>query len=565
MTRKELITIINFAEKGRALAMDCLGISEPTWNMVLFVLRRHLENRMVTVTSLAQAADIPYTTAMRKIDQLHEDGLIIKRPRTVTGKSFSLHPSEELIRRFHDYALRLKHLVGTTFGLPRDIEGRSPYYFGASYLAANIIPAPAIMLQGIGIENTIRLLTNDDQTFLVMKRIKPDLEQWLGGQIDITLVGLDELRERTLEDAAREVSAYDIVDFDLPWMGEYAEKHILRPIDDLLEHSNVNPADFHPAAWDASSYNGVQYGVPVEPTPELLFYRRDILQSLGLEAPRTTDDTLDLLATLRKQRPDIAGIGFCAARGTPIAHTFVLIMGDFGRAPIDLPIIEGDFDLSEVRGEHMRPMIDTPEGLAAAEYLLALRDYAHPKLLDMAWDETVQSYADGEIALAYAWSGRAARFDLNLDSPAYRNSGYLPHPAAPGLSCICPMGGYSLALPRNIDPDRVDVAWRTIEYLTSPALIKFYAQNGSLVSSRFSVSADPEVKNMSPIIEVVDNLAQAGQLKFWQRPPIPEFSSMMDILGEEIHNMMRGETSPRSALARSQSHIDALMRTREYY
>lgn len=560
VTKTELLTILTFVEKGQVLTHSCLGINEATWNILLFVIRRHLENKLVTMTSLAQAADVPYTTAVRKIDQMLEEELLIKRARTTTGKSFSLHPSEDMLGRFHEYALGLKQMVAQTFGFPVDAQGRGNYYFGASYMAANIIPAPTILREGIGVKNTLRCLFNDDQTFLVLKRIRNDLEQWLGGKVEIDCVPLDQLRQLTLGDSRRLVSEYDVVDFDLPWMGEYAQKELLVPLDELIGQSNMNPADFQPAGWEAARYNGVQYGIPIEPTPELLFYRKDVFESCGLEPPRTMKSMLDTLRTLKAQQPDMHGIAFCAARGTPIAHMFVQLLGDFGRAPLDLPKVDGDFDLSQVETQHLTSMIDTPEGMATAEYLLALREFAPPDLLDMAWDETTQLYADGKVAMAYIWSGRASRFELNLDSPAYKNSGYLPHPSGSGRECIAPMGGYALGIPRNIAPARVQMAWQVIRYLTSPELIKFYVQNGCLVSPRFSVSADPEVKTMSGIIETVDNLAQKGLLKYWQRPPVPRFSEMMEVLGEEMHRMMRGELTPREALSRSHKGINRLLK-----
>lgn len=556
MTKQELLTIIAFAEKARVLSSECLGINEATWDILLFVIRRHLENKLVTVTSLAQSASMPYSTAVRKIDQMLEEELIIKRERTVTGKSFSLHPSEDMLTRFHEYALRMKDMVAQTFGFPTDGEGRSAYYFGASYLAANIIPGPTILRQGIGIKNTIRFLFNDDQTFLILKRAQKDLEQWLGGKVEIDCVPLDELRRLTLEDAERTVSRYDIIDFDLPWIGEYAQRRVMTPLDDLVASSDMNPADFHPVGWDAASYGGKQYGIPIEPTPELLFYRKDIFEALDLEAPSTIDETLHVLRVLKKRRPDIAGISFCAAAGTPIGHMFVQLLGDFGRSPLDLPVVDGEFDLLHLSREPIDCVIDTPEALATAEYLLALREFAPPNLLDLAWDDTAQLYADGKTAMGYIWSGRAARFELDLGSPAYRNSGYVAHPRGTRADCIAPMGGYSLGIPRNIDPSRIDLAWRVIRYLTSPELIKYYVQCGCLVSPRFSVSADPEVRSMSGIIETVDALAQNDKLKYWQRPPTPEFAGIIAILGEEIHRMMRGEISPKDALARSQARID---------
>ena len=73
---------------------------------------------------------------------------------------------------------------------------------------------------------------------------------------------------------------------------------------------------------------------------------------------------------------------------------------------------------------------------------------------------------------------------------------------------------------------RVPTAWKMMEYLTRPELMKWYVQNGNLSSPRFSTSADPEVRAMSNIIERVDAMEKKGQLQLWPRPPIPEFSDI---------------------------------------
>jgi multiple sugar transport system substrate-binding protein len=95
--------------------------------------------------------------------------------------------------------------------------------------------------------------------------------------------------------------------------------------------------------------------------------------------------------------------------------------------------------------------------------------------------------------------------------------------------------------------------------------MKWYVQNGNLSSPRFSTSADPEVRAMSNIIERVDAMEKKGQLQLWPRPPIPEFSDMVAILGEEIHALIQGDLSVASALKKAQKRVDRLMRERGRY
>ena len=101
--------------------------------------------------------------------------------------------------------------------------------------------------------------------------------------------------------------------------------------------------------------------------------------------------------------------------------------------------------------------------------------------------------------------------------------------------------------------------------LTSPQTIKLYIENGSLVSPRFSVSMDPKVRQISPLISKVDEMARFGVLQMWPRPPVPEISNIIAIVGEEMHDMLIGVKSIDEALNNSQNRADAIMRMNGHY
>jgi multiple sugar transport system substrate-binding protein len=49
------------------------------------------------------------------------------------------------------------------------------------------------------------------------------------------------------------------------------------------------------------------------------------------------------------------------------------------------------------------------------------------------------------------------------------------------------------------------------------------------------------------------------ELQFWPRPPVPEIAGIIQICGEEAHDMLRGITNPREALRRAQRRAEALI------
>ncbi len=149
--------------------------------------------------------------------------------------------------------------------------------------------------------------------------------------------------------------------------------------------------------------------------------------------------------------------------------------------------------------------------------------------------------------------------------PAFGVTEFLPHPYGPGGKPIAPVGGYALAIPSNIAPDRIDAAWKALQSFTSPQTIKLYIENGSLVTPRFSVSMDRKVRSVSPLISIVDGMARSGILQYWPRPPVPEITDLIEIIGTELHDMLQGTTSVSTALMTAQNRADALMRARGHY
>ena len=63
----------------------------------------------------------------------------------------------------------------------------------------------------------------------------------------------------------------------------------------------------------------------------------------------------------------------------------------------------------------------------------------------------------------------------------------------------------------------------------------------------------------------VDRLAKKNKLQNWQRPPIPEYHQVEEILGSEIYAALTGAITDQEALERSQNRIDKVMREAGYY
>ncbi|MCA1774239.1 MAG: extracellular solute-binding protein [Loktanella sp.] len=531
----------------------------PHLRMALHLLQGHFDGKIVTPTSLIGSSRVPYATANRRLREMIDAGLIEQRPRTKTGKSYSLHPSDTLLSQWVQLSGRLQRMTENRFGGAGRAQGTQDYYFGGSYATARSIPPLPVRGDPLKIAGGLRVLVHGDPTFMVMENLKRQFEQVLGAPINQRAFSIDRLRHEALRNAERTASRYDIVAVDLPWIGEFAQREILMPLDQAMDIARLDPADFHTAGWKATHWGGRAYAVPAQTTPELLFYRRDMFAAAGLQPPATTDDLLHAASILHDPRRGTYGVAWNAARGTALGHTVLMTMADFGQPILDLAEVAGGFDTDALAKGGYRPTIDTEAGLRAANFLLEMLKYSPPDILSMSWYERVRPYAMGNVGMAFGYTLLAPYFESDETSPAYGQTGYLPHPSGPGANSVAPIGGYAMGIPANLPQDRIAAAVEALCVFTSPEAQKLYVQNGSRTNPRYSVASDPEVRRASPIFEAVDGMSWRDELQFWPRPPIPEIADIIQICGEEFHDMLRGIVPPQEALRRAQARADALI------
>lgn len=533
-----------------------LSSGQREMRIVLHLVGSHLDGRLVTSSSLAAASGLSYGTAVRTIDNMTRRGLIVRRARTSTGRAQSLHPSADLLSRWNKFAYRGEALLNaaTLAGSPRPLPRIEP--------SGVVLPPPAVLDEKLSLGRGLRVLVHADPTFMAMLNLKRQFEMILGVSIESRAHSIDRLRSELIANSQLAVSKYDIVAVDLPWFGEMGSEERLLPLDDLIAKSDLELSDIYPDALASSRWRGVQYGVPIMTSGEVLVYREDLLAERGAKPPRTIEQTLALARELHDPSSGIAGVAWNGGRGTPVGHTFIMVMSAFGQAVVDLKRSGDGFDAENVSDANLRPMFLSLEARQTAEYLRELMEVSPPGILDMTWYDRAKAYGQGHAVMAYSHSLLAPVYENDKSSPAYRRTGYVPHPTGPRGRPIVPMGGYSLCIPANVAPERIDHVWRALESLASPTAAKLYLLNGSLSSPRVSVSRDPEVAAISPLVGALDAMAAAGYLRMWPRPPVPGISDIIAIAGEEIHDMLRGEKSVQTALTNAQTRVEVHMKAR---
>lgn len=557
MTNSEILAILKFLEDTRGPGLTALGVDarDPYWMMTIALLRRYYSNQRTTISSLAQSSGTAYATATRHIERMIEAGLIVREKSRQEPKLVYIEPTKALLDKFSDYGRLFKMKMGSTFGL--DHGSAEDFVFGGAHLAARIVPQPSKPSPPLGLKGPLRILLANEPTFLVLERMREELSVFLDSQVEITILGYEELNRKVIENGKASRSEYDLIAVDAPWLGRMALEEIVMPIDNEIDKNRLNPFDFYTAAWEAARCNGRHWGVMIAPTVELLLYRKDVLDELGLDAPRTACEVIETAKQVHNPEQGFYGISWNAASGQPLGQTFIQIMAAFGSPPVNLSRHGAGYDL-QTPWEKLRPTLNNEAGEKTLQFLSELVDYSPPNIEVMDWNARTTAYRMGQTAMSYEWSGRTIAFEGDMASPARGNTGYVPHPTQDGRPGIAPMGGWLLSVPANIDPDRKRGVLRALQWLATPEFTKCLIQNGSPARFLHSLAKDPEIPLPSRSQEVVDSLERLGQLHIWPRPPIPYITSLMRVVGHEIHDVIWGGACRNTVLARAENRLKPL-------
>ena len=561
MRDHELLRVIEYLERLRQpyQALFPMADPDPVWNIAVHLVRSHLRGEVVTISKLAQAAGVPTTTATRRIETMIQQDLIRRKAYGRSGKTFSLHPGDALLAAFLSYARQTKSLLAQTVGIRPSNEVEDDYYFGGSRLEAQLSPPPALLKRQLQHGGNLRFLVHADTYCASIQNLWADYRNNVGSRRDFELLPLPELYDRIVENAHRSVSRYDVIMLNLPWLGEAVERGYIRRAENYIYHAGIDSLDFDPKVWATGGWRGHQEAVPIFSSIELLAARRDWFQESGVGLPRTFADVLKAGRAFHAPERGRYGIVWNGHRGMPLASSFAFLLGCCGGTVLDLPRERATWSLAGLDYANIQVTVDSERGRHALAYLHELVKISPPDVLDMKWDTALELFMAGSAAMIYCWSMRAARLESDLRSKVKRRVQYLPQPAGPGGDNVSPLGGFLLAVPANLDEDRVQIAFEAIRWMTSPEAIQMHIKTGFPVLPRFSMGADPEIVASSPIVHFVNDLARRNLLQTWQRPPVPQYRRIEMVLGEEIHAALTNTKTDTEALASARSRIEVIL------
>ncbi|MGB6119885.1 MAG: extracellular solute-binding protein [Mesorhizobium sp.] len=517
---------------------------KPLWKIAAHLLSAEYSGRLVTITSLGSVTGLSYATSRRYIKSLIDEGLIKQAARGPTGKSHSLHPSEQFKTSFESYLQEIKSILAETVGTRDRVLDGNEYYFGAP-ASARYEPPNALRGRATKGEE-LKFLVNNDNYFAALRNVWADFRNDLGSSSSFVMLDCAKAREELIANSRRAISSYDIVSVNVAWLSEVVESGIIQPISGLLDDTHYAAPVADADLKSLGMWREQTFGVPIYCHVNLFAARQDIFERYRLKMPSTFDEVID--AGRRLAAEGETGIIWDAGAGIPVAQTFLSLLPAAGNTALSPRGLRDGLVPVDPGEDQLAGILSSPTARQTLNYMHRLVDISPPDILDMAWEQSADRFLAGGAAMFYGWSTRATRFEYDIRSVMKRRVKYLPQPAEPGGTRATPLSGFLLAVPANVPRERARLAAEAIGWLISTESGQ-QSGHGLPLAPRFATAADPEMKASYPVISFMGDLARKRLVHTRHRPATPYYGSIEEIVGEEIHAALRGAQSDDAAIA----------------
>ena len=377
-----------------------------------------------------------------------------------------------------------------------------------------------------------------------LKQAALDYEAQTGTHINIAEFPYINLFEKELIDLKARTGAYDLIMLDDPWFPRFATEQFLTELSPLLQRRGQSgpESDFVDTSVALCRHpyqTGPLFALPYVGNSQLFFYRKDLFEKHSLKNPATWQDVLAAAKTIQEKENSgqkVYGYVMRAAQGNAAVADFMPIFWAFGGEM---------FDASG------KPTVNSPEGIAALEYMLELGKYSPPGYASFNADEVGAHLLQGTAAMSINWPAWISSFADPTKSKVIGKMEFTTLPAAqkPGQAEI---GNWLIAIPR--DSQNTEAAMDFLLWATSAEQMKRSAQRGN-PPTRKSLFRDAEL--------IAKNPAYPAQLRSLDssrpRPRTPDWNEIENAFGIFLSKANSGELSPAEAMNQANAEIEKIL------
>ena len=336
----------------------------------------------------------------------------------------------------------------------------------------------------------------------------------------------------------------DIIGIDPSWPYHMARAGWIAELAPLYQPGDRDDLqDFNQAVLNTNLIDGKLYALPLYADALMLYYRKDLLDRYGFQAPVTWSELQKQTRTVLDQEndPNLSGYIYQARKIEGLTCNFVNFLSGVG---------------GEILDPSGKVVMDDQKGREALGYMVTLvNEGLSPKSIvtHNPNDDRIQ-FENGQAVFMNNWVFAMDSY-TKPDSPVYGKAAItrMVGKGQPGESCL---GAVSIAI--NNYSRQKDASWEFVKFLTGPKWNKERAIRAGLWPARESVWDDPEVLEAKPSFEEV----RKGASNLVARPTTRTqyYLRISDEIQLYLNQALSGMIGPQEALSKAAASIRSILK-----
>src|ERR671918_654925 len=359
-------------------------------------------------------------------------------------------------------------------------------------------------------------------------------------QIEYDDFPYNEYRNSTL-DRLSNGDRVDIISLDQIWLGEFAEKGLIRNLTADFEQWG-RMGDLYEGNLDGSVYNNTLYGLWLWTDIRGMWYWKDMLQEAGVdpESLKTWDGYISAAVKLddffEEDSSVIQGVHLVGASyDQDMWYPYLWMLG--GEI---LQLREGH----PTKGVYWFPSYNSSEGVRALEFLKRQVDAGIEPQERLAIEPT---FVNRNFSVMLGGSWMPGFFPRESWPTLEQQVGFIPMFPVPNqtIQTSTMMGGWELAIPST--SQNSDLAWELITIIAEPEILGPFLQEYVYLPTQRTLGEGPSsepLKESIPFFEEMVSMIPYGR----SRPNIPEYPEIAEHIHQAIQQVYNGSASPEDAL-----------------
>ncbi len=334
-----------------------------------------------------------------------------------------------------------------------------------------------------------------------LQQVIADYQKATGNTVNTSAYPFASLLTEEVDAMVHKSGSYDVLFINTEWAGEFYHRGWIVPIEDLdasfrwprglIEYGGV-------CRWDhvhkVVSLTGTPMSLPLVGNIQLLFYRKDVYDKLGLSVPKTW---ADVAANGRKA---------VAAKAVPYGYAI--------RGQADIGGYANTFDFGGVLGSYggswfvdaakgnFTPAINNAAGVAAMEEWIRLARLGPAQPQTVGQPEIQSLMQSGQLLQCELVDASAAAMDDPNQSSVVNKVDYAVMPAAPTKNGKpFPLSGiWAIGVAQGTSKARQQAAWEFLQWMTSAKTQVTFTRAGGVPTSQSvylsGLAKDPKYRFM---------------------------------------------------------------------